>query len=106
VPDLDPSTLARVTPALILAARTLARELAPRTYRFDATPRVGIHPRHSPPEAGRPHGPPALNELTALLGRRVRMCPLTTQVDGEERAAQDERTRDQLPVTKPDGAEY
>jgi hypothetical protein len=35
------------------------------------------------------------------------MCPLTTQVDGEERAAQDmERTRDQLPVTKPDGAEY
>jgi hypothetical protein len=50
--------------------------------------------------------PPALNELTALLGRRVRMCPLTTQVDGEERAAQDERTRDQLPVTKPDGAEY
>jgi hypothetical protein len=49
---------------------------------------------------------PALNELTPLLGRRVRMCPLTTQVDGEERAAQDERTRDQLPVTKPDGAEY
>jgi hypothetical protein len=34
--------------------------------------------------------PPALNDLTALRGRRVRMCPLTTQVDGEERAAQDE----------------
>jgi hypothetical protein len=34
------------------------------------------------------------------------MCPLTTQVDGEKRAAQDERTRDQLPVTKPDGAGY
>jgi DNA-binding IclR family transcriptional regulator len=58
VPDLDPSTLARVTPALILAARALARELAPMTYRFDATtPGAGIHPRHSPPEVGRPHGP-------------------------------------------------
>jgi hypothetical protein len=26
---------------------------------------------------------------TALLGRRVRMCPLTTQVDGEEHAAKE-----------------
>ena len=49
--------------------------------------------------------PPALNELTPLRGRRVRMCPLTTQVDGEGRAAQDERARDQLLVTKPDGAQ-
>lgn len=92
VPDLDPSTLARVTPALILAARALARELAPITCRFDATPGAGIHPRHSPPEAGQQdghYGPPALNELTPLLGRRVRMCPLTTQVDSKERAAQD-----------------
>ena len=59
VPDLDPSTLARVTPALIRATRALARELAPTTYRFDATPRsaAGIDPGHSPPEAGQPHGP-------------------------------------------------
>jgi len=60
VPDLDPSTLARVNPALILATRALARELAPTTYRIDAIPRpagAGIHPRHSPPEAGQPHGP-------------------------------------------------
>jgi hypothetical protein len=43
---------------------------------------------------------------TALLGRRVRMCPLTTQVDGEEHAAKakDERMRDQLTATKPDGS--
>jgi hypothetical protein len=49
--------------------------------------------------------PPALNELTPLLGRRVRMCPLTTQVDSKERAAQDERATDQLLVTGPDGAQ-
>jgi hypothetical protein len=44
---------------------------------------------HRPRQDGHMAGP-ALNELTPLLGRRVRMCPLTTQVDGEERAAQDE----------------
>jgi hypothetical protein len=48
---------------------------------------------------------PALNELTQRRGRRVRMCPLTTQVDGEERAAQDEQASDQLLVTEPDGVQ-